>query len=72
MSVAEFDEAGAFGVFGDAHFEADIPHLIVCAAGWAHEETLEVRIGCGYLASPLGAAQRAIARKTEKQVGTKA
>ena len=29
MGVAEFDETGAFGMFGDARFEADGAHLVV-------------------------------------------
>ena len=36
MGVAEFDEAGAFGMLGDAGFEADAAQFIGGALAGAH------------------------------------
>jgi hypothetical protein len=51
MGVAEFDQAGAFGMLGNARFKGHAAHLVVCAAGWAHAVCLEVWTLRRYLAA---------------------
>ena len=52
MGIAEFDQAGAFGMAGDARFEADGTHHVGRAIGGAHggSSILKLEVDCGYLA----------------------
>ena len=67
MGVAEFHQAGAFGVLGDAAFQGDGPHFVRRALAGRMMAYLEVA-GCSrYLAVPDRAPQCAVPTEIQRQ-----